>query len=303
MRPSNSSSVGNTPSENKKLSVRCRFCKSRNHIKKGFRKTKMRGRIQKYLCKDCGRLFVADEGFIGMRFNPKDITKAIDLYFSNLSSRNVRDCYKRHEGIKVSHMSVLDWCRRYTMKVYNFVEKLSPTLSGKCYGDETFIDCEKRKDKFWACVDWDSRFINAIHYSLRGTVGEAITFLRKISKHGLPKFIQTDAAQFYEKAFRRLFYSNKLHGLKVEHRVVNTQKTKKYNVRIETVFSKIKDRVDDFRGLKALWSAPILLAGIVLQHNFIQEHTTTGEIPCELAGLRLDAGVNRWLGLIKLASV
>jgi len=66
---------------------------------------------------------------------------------------------------------------------------------------------------------------------------------------------------------------------------------------------KIKDRVDDFRGLKALWSAPILMAGIVLQHNFIEEHTTLRDYPCERARLKLDVGQNRWLGLIKLASV
>ena len=77
--------------------------------------------------------------------------------------------------------------------------------------------------------------------------------------------------------------------------------TGKHNVRIETVFSKVKDRVDDFRGLKATWSAPILLQGIIIQHNFIEAHTTTGKIPSELAGLKLDCGINRWLGLIRLS--
>ena len=66
---------------------------------------------------------------------------------------------------------------------------------------------------------------------------------------------------------------------------------------------KIKDRVDDFRGLKALWSAPILMAGLTVQHNFIEEHTTTGENPCATAGQDLELGANRWLGLIKMASV
>ena len=108
---------------------------------------------------------------------------------------------------------------------------------------------------------------------------------------------------FYPKAFTKLFYSNKLHGLKVEHRVVNTHKTGKYNVRIETVFSKVKDRVDDFRGLKALWSAPILMQGLIIQHNFIEAHTTTGKVPSELAGLNLEVGVNRWLGLIRLSTL
>lgn len=42
--------------------------------------------------------------------------------------------------------------------------------------------------------------------------------------------------------------------------------------------------------------------GIIIQHNFIEAHTTTNQIPSELAGLKLDVGVNRWLGLIKLAT-
>jgi len=51
-----------------------------------------------------------------------------------------------------------------------------------------------------------------------------------------------------------------------------------------------------------LWSAPILMAGIVLQHNFIEAHTTTGIIPSKLAGLDLGKENNRWLELIRLAS-
>jgi hypothetical protein len=66
---------------------------------------------------------------------------------------------------------------------------------------------------------------------------------------------------------------------------------------------KIKDRVDDFRGLKALWSAPILLMGIVIQHNFIENHSTTDEVPSEKAGVNLNLEENRWLGLINLASI
>ncbi len=65
---------------------------------------------------------------------------------------------------------------------------------------------------------------------------------------------------------------------------------------------KIKDRVDDFRGLKALWSAPILMNALIIQHNFIEAHTTLDEVPCNRAGQELNLGENRWLGLIKLAS-
>jgi len=62
---------------------------------------------------------------------------------------------------------------------------------------------------------------------------------------------------------------------------------------------KIKDRVLDFRGLKALWSAPILMTAIVIQHNFIENHSTTDEVPSERAGVNLGLGENRWLSLIR----
>ncbi|MEK6963620.1 MAG: DDE-type integrase/transposase/recombinase [Nanoarchaeota archaeon] len=283
-----------------KAKIRCKHCKNTEYTKEGYRRTQNRGKIQKYRCLSCKRYFTNDDGFYRMRNHESKITKAVDLYFSNLSSRKVRNNFKRHEDVKVSHVSVLDWCRKYTLKVQKYVDKLVPKLSGHCYADDTEIDRQGQKDHFWACVDWGTRYINAIHYSVVSGYKEASIFLSKTKKN-LPKYITTDAAKFYPKAFRKSFYDNKIHGLKVEHKTVNFYKDKKHNVRIETVFMKIKDRVDDFRGLKALWSAPILLAGIVLQHNWIEEHTTTRKLPSELAELKLDTGMNRWLGLIRLS--
>ncbi len=133
---------------------------------------------------------------------------------------------------------------------------------------------------------------------------DATTFMRKIRRSckKLPHYIQTDALGMYPRAFRRAFGNkfNRKHN--VQHRINNVSKTKRHNVRIETVFMKLKDRVADFRGLKALWSAPIIMAGLILQHNFIEAHTTTSKWPCELAGLKLATGENRWLGLIRISS-
>ncbi len=140
------------------------------------------------------------------------------------------------------------------------------------------------------------------HRKRKLSVSTAKEFLSKSVEKGKPTSIQTDSAMFYPKAFKKLFYKNKLKGLEVEHIQNNVQRTRKHNYKIETVFMKIKDRVNDFRGLKALWSAPIMMAGLTIQHNFIEEHTTTKNQPCSLAGQNLDLGDNRWLGLIKMAS-
>jgi len=282
--------------------IKCRFCGSEDNTKEGFRKTKNRGKIQKYKCNSCSKYFTNDDGFYRMRYSAEIITMSVDMYLSNLSSRKMRNQLKRHFSVKASHMTILDWVRKYSLKVFNYVEKLGYNLGEQYYADETVINRQGNLDNFWACVDWETRMITGIHYSVATNIKEAAVFIKKSVKKGKPKYIQTDSAIFYPKAFKKVFYSNKIGGLKVEHKIQNYQKTRIHNYKIETVFMKIKDRVHDFRGLKALWSAPIILAGLTIQHNFIEEHTTTGKHPCELAGQKLDLGSNRWLGLIKLST-
>ncbi|MFH1181619.1 MAG: DDE-type integrase/transposase/recombinase [Candidatus Woesearchaeota archaeon] len=282
--------------------VKCIFCQGKQVVKKGFRTTENRGRIQRYICRSCQRSFCNDGGFWRMRNSEAKITAGIDLYFSNLSSRKVRNHFRRHWQHNASHVSILDWCRRYTLKIQKYVNTLNPALGEKFYADETIIDRKGKEDWFWCNVDWETRFISGFHYSTDRGLDEAIEFLDKATSKKLPNYIQTDGALFYPSAMKKLFSNWRYRGKKVEHRINNVQVTGKHNVRIETVFSKIKDRVNDFRGLKALWSAPILMAGIVIQHNYIEAHTTTGKIPAELAGLKLETGQNRWLGLIKLTT-
>lgn len=230
------------------------------------------------------------------------VTMSIDMYLSALSSRKMRNQLSRHFQTQTSHVTILDWVRKYVLRAHKYVDALKPTISGKCYADETIIDRNACKDRFWACVDHETRFINAIHYSISGNEEEAEEFLHKVSKHSLPHYVQTDAAQFYPRAFMKAFYSNKLQGLKVEHRINNVSKSKVHNVRIETVFSKVKDRVRNFRGLKSLWSAPILMAGIALQHNFIESHGAIRAVPSELAQIKILSKPNRWMELIALCS-
>ena len=42
--------------------------------------------------------------------------------------------------------------------------------------------------------------------------------------------------------------------------------------------------------------------GIIVQHNLVEQHTTTEDIPSARAGLKLEDKENRWLELIRLAT-
>ncbi len=136
-----------------KQKIKCVHCGKNNSIKKGFRKTQHRGKIQVYRCLECKRKFTNDDGFYRMRNSERKITSGIDLYFSNLSSRKVRNHFRRHLEHNSSHVTVLNWCRKYVLKVQKYVDTLEPQLSGKFYADETEIDREKdNKDIFWCNV-------------------------------------------------------------------------------------------------------------------------------------------------------
>ena len=132
--------------ENK--NVCCAFCKSENYIKKGYRQTEHRGKIPRYSCKNCGKNFTNDEGFYRMRFDERTITMSVDMFISNLSSRKMRNQLTRHFNLKVSHISILDWVRRYTLKVKKFVDKLGYNLGNSFYADETFVQREGKENKF-----------------------------------------------------------------------------------------------------------------------------------------------------------
>jgi len=102
--------------------VKCNFCKGTNNYKKGFRETEYRGRIQKYYCKDCKRMFTQDLGFYRMKNSENIVTMSIDMYISNLSSRKMRNQLDRYMGIKVTHMTISHLVRRITLKVSKFVD-------------------------------------------------------------------------------------------------------------------------------------------------------------------------------------
>lgn len=40
------------------------------------------------------------------------------------------------------------------------------------------------------------------------------------------------------------------------------------------------------------------MTAIVIQHNFIENHSTTNEVPSERSEVNLGLGKNRWLDLI-----
>ncbi len=91
--------------------ARCPHCRGSHTVLRGFRRNAS-GDKQLFLCRSCGRKFTQDDGYLRMRFSPKDIKEAVSLYGKGYSSAEVRTRLERR-GVKVSRWTVLKWARRF----------------------------------------------------------------------------------------------------------------------------------------------------------------------------------------------
>ncbi len=83
--------------------ISCPRCKHENIVKSGTAKGK-----QRYKCKECGYFFsVLKEG---KSIDPYYVIKALQLYIEGLTFREIERI------LGVSHVSVMNWVRRYNIK-------------------------------------------------------------------------------------------------------------------------------------------------------------------------------------------
>ena len=94
--------------------MKCPNCKSEKISKRGKRYNRS-GEKQLYLCYKCHRKFVEQDGFEGMRYDKKEIVRAIHLHNEGLSLFQVKDHLWQHDGIKVSREAIREWCNKYSV--------------------------------------------------------------------------------------------------------------------------------------------------------------------------------------------
>jgi transposase-like protein len=94
--------------------MKCPYCRSEKISKRGKRYN-MSGTKQLYICNKCKRKFVEQDGFERMRYNKKDIARAIHLHNKGLSLFDVKDHLWQHDGVKVSRESIREWIKKYSV--------------------------------------------------------------------------------------------------------------------------------------------------------------------------------------------
>jgi transposase-like protein len=109
--------------------MKCPKCKGKDISKRGKRYNKSIIK-QLYLCNNCHKKFVEDDGFKRMRFKKEIIVKAIHQHIDGFSLFKVQYHLWQHEGIKVTRETINRWTKKYS----NFLKSYTSTNSAKVKG-------------------------------------------------------------------------------------------------------------------------------------------------------------------------
>ncbi len=288
----------------------CSKCNKENIIKWTKRKTENRGFIQRYKCKDCGKTFILDDGFFRMRNAPNKVTLCLDLFYKEISTRQIQSHLQAFYPHNSSHKSVYKWIVKYGRLIGKFTDKLKIKSSKEIQIDEMEIGSRKSKYNgfFIDYIDIDTRFMIGSEFKKYRNLREVKQVLARVKAKTENQLttITSDGWLAYPKAIKKVFgYDKHLRKFNVEHNQVNASQGEGFNIKIERLHNSVRHRIKTFRGFHgSVNSANAIMRGYEIYYNFIREHLALGCCPYELAcpelKYKLDVP-NKWMALIRLA--
>lgn len=251
----------------------------------------------------CGHRFVAREGVLRRRSDPKKIALSIDLYFRGLSLRKVADHLDQAQGVKVSPSTIYDWIKRYSALAAKWMNTLPARTGERWHVDETVTKTDGSPQYLWNVMDADSRFLRATHVSWLRGLKDTRALLRKakLVTPDRPMEVFTDGMSSYAEAIGRELSYRARSGLVNPHVRVRSIRATKSNNLIERLHGTEKDRFRVRRGFDGKRTAGALMEGFRVHYNMVQPHHALGTTPAMAAGLP-ELGRFRWKEIFDRAS-
>jgi transposase-like protein len=91
----------------------CPKCGKNNYVSKNGTRINQFSVKQKYYCRADNTWFTPDDGFSRMRFDPKIIMVALDLFNKNISLRGIKQHLLQFYNVDVSHVTIRNWTKKY----------------------------------------------------------------------------------------------------------------------------------------------------------------------------------------------
>ena len=223
--------------------------------------------------------------FKRMRYPVFLIITALSMFYLGKSSfRNISLILRTAFNIKVSHVTIANWCTRFAPLFDNMRLKLLPMLdlnSDEWHTDETVVKIAGVKHYIWFVVDSETRFIIGFHLSPHRDSPQAFSVLNKAAEHGKPRAIVSDRYSAYKVPVKSLFSG-------VKHIRVESFKDDISNNLIECFNKQFKAWYKTKQGFSSFHSANNLISMFIFFFNFVRPHSAlNGFTPAQVAGLNL----------------
>lgn len=277
---------------------RCKFCESANIIRKGIKRGK-----QQFGCKTCGKRFIQNLGFENKQATPEQITMAVDLVFSGLSTRKAAATLKM-TGTTKSHMTVERWAKEYSALMDKFADQITPQVGERWRTDELYIKVRGNQRYLFAMLDSETRFWLAKMVAEHKGTDDVKPMFRAAKKIAgkIPNQLISDGAHNFAEAHKDLYAPKNFLWKDSEHvRHIHMAGDTNNNQMESFNGNTVRLREEVIRGLKREDSPHI--SGLRLYHNFVRPHQglPDGQTPAEAAGIIVE-GNNKWKTLIQAAA-
>ena len=281
---------------------RCKFCDSVNVVKHGFKKLK-KGTFQRFRCDVCGKHFIHNLGFERKRATPEQITMAIGLLFSGLSSRNAAT-FIRMTGADASHVTVQNWAREYAGLMDRFMDSITPLVGEQWRTDEIYLKIRGNRRYLLDMLDSDTRYWLAVMVAEHKGNDDVEPMFKKAKELAgkVPSRLVSDGAANFAHAHRKQFASkNPGDKESVHERHIHMDGDMNNNQMESFNGNTVRQREKVTRSLKREDSST--MTGLRLYYNNVRPHqglpgkTTPGEA----AGIKIE-GANKWKTMIQAAA-
>ena len=278
-------------------------CGSTNTHKCGIRNLK-KGKVQQYMCKDCGKRFTHNLGFEQSRATPEQITTAVELVFGGMSIRKT-STFLRKMNVKVSHVTVLNWATKYGNLMAAYADKIAPKVGEQWRTDEVYVSVKGNQRYLFAMLDTETRYwIAKMVAENKGTDDVKPMFEKARQVTGkVPETLVSDKAANFHEAWQDLYAPKNYTHKPTMHINQVMFDGEHHNNQMESFNgATIRHREKVCRGLKRDDSA--IISGLQVYHNFVRPHLGLADpsmTPAEAAGIRVE-GNDKILTLIQAAA-
>ncbi|MFC1968068.1 DDE-type integrase/transposase/recombinase [Chloroflexota bacterium] len=268
----------------------CKFCGSTDVVRNGHRKG-----TQYWLCKNCGRGFVANQAVPKSRFPIDTVARALYNYYAGMSLNAICEGIRQASEEPVTDTSVYNWLTKYTRIALNEADNYQPQVGKKWIMDETVVNLSGKKWWLITALDWDTRYLLGTKLSTGRNHKDIREVLEKATtKTGvIPDEVLTDGWGGYREAMEQAY------GAVSKHIVTTPFTDKELSTNLmERWNGTLKDRLKPMRGMDRNTNFQLILDGFVFYYNYLRPHMGLGgKTPAQAA--KMDYPYESWGDVVR----